>query len=173
MAEPANRVYSVDVDAFEQFFRSREQWLMARILGYANDLGYTKYASTLQEAWRLSIRGLTDSLVEAARASGCRLDIRCEEDISGDPAVIFGVQEARLHRSRGIPFEMFLALMKYYGQAFVDACETLPDPVEARAYRVAVVRFFDRVEIGFSTEWAGLGEQAAISEMQDRNRATD
>jgi hypothetical protein len=31
---------------------------MARVLSYAKEFGYTKYTSTLQEAWRLSISGL-------------------------------------------------------------------------------------------------------------------
>ncbi|MCE5190630.1 MAG: PAS domain S-box protein [Actinomycetia bacterium] len=160
------------IEVLEQLFTSSEQWLVRRVLGYALELGYTKYTSTHEEAWLLSVRGLTDSLLQAARESGCDLDIRCEEDVSKDPATAFGIQEARQHRSRGIPFGMFLALMKYYAQSFQDLCGTLEDPADAHACSLLVARFFDRVEIGFSTEWAGLSEQAAVAELQDRNRMT-
>lgn len=171
MSVPENRVTPVDVERFERLFRSGEQWLMQRILGYAVDLGYAKYTSTLEEAWRLSICGLTDSLMLSATAAQFCLDIRCEEDVSHDPAVAFGIEEARKHRTRGIPFGMFLALMKYYAQSYEDLCETLPEAAEARTCRLIVARFFDRVEIAFTTEWAGLSERAAVTELQDQSRA--
>lgn len=147
---------------------------MQRILGYAQEFGYTRYTSALEEPWRLSVHGLVDSLLAAARKSDCDLDIRCEEDISEDPAVEFGVHEARQHRTRGVPFEMFLALMNYYERAFLDLCETVEDATEAKSYSLVVQKYFDRLKIGFSKEWAGLGASAAVVELQERNRsATD
>jgi PAS domain-containing protein len=160
------------LEKLERLFGSGEQWLMQRILEYAKEFGYTKYTSTLEEPWRLSVRGLSDSLLEAARKSDCKLDIHCEEDISQDPAVEFGVLEARKHRSRGIPFEMFLALMNYYERAFLDLCETIEDASEAKACSLVVENYFDRLKIGFSKEWAGLGASAAVAELQARNRDT-
>jgi PAS domain S-box-containing protein len=150
-----------------------EEWLMQRILYYAKDLGYTQYTSTLEEAWRVSIRGLTDSFVLALKQRGCALDIRCEEDVSQDPAVGFGVAEARLHRSRGVALGMFLPFMKYYRSSFEDLIrERVKDPVLAWEYRTVILRFFDRVEIGYAVEWAALSERGAVAEMQDRVRAT-
>ncbi len=170
MAQPPGE--RLHIDALEQLLVSNEQWLMRRILGYAQDLGYTKYTSTLEEAWRLSVHGLSESLLESVRCNNGDLDIRCEADLSADPAVAFGMAEARNHRVRGIPFGMFLALMKYYAQSYQDLCATLRDDAQAMACSRMVARFFDRVEIAFSTEWAGLGEQEAVRELQDRNRAT-
>jgi PAS domain S-box-containing protein len=144
---------------------------MRRVLEYARRLGYTAYTSTLEEAWRVSIRGLSDSLNEAVQKCGFDLDIHCEADISADPAVAFGVQEARVHRTRGIPLAMFLALMKYYRSAYEDVMfERIDDPALAARYRDVAVRFFDRVEIGFCTEWAGLSETDATAELQSKNR---
>lgn len=145
---------------------------MRRVLGYAQDLGYTKYTSTLEEAWRLSIRGLTGSMIEAVRTSDCNLDIRCEEDVCADPASAFGILEARQHRTRGIPFEMFLALMEYYEQAFVDLCDTLEDRAEANSCAHVVMRFFGRTRIAFASEWAQLGTDEAVKELQVQNRST-
>lgn len=158
-------------DVLENLLGNGEDWLMRRILVYAKELGYAKYTSTFEEAWRLSIQGLSSSLLEAARVSGCDLEIRCEEDVAGDPAVGFGVHEARLHRSRGIPLSMFYSFMKYYAQSYRDLCETLEDPDQAAACAHLTRRFFDRVEIGFASEWAGLREQEAVIELQDRTRA--
>jgi PAS domain-containing protein len=158
------------LDVLEELLGTGEEWLMRRILGYAQEYGYSRFTSTLEEAWRLSIRGLSGSLLEAARIGECDLEIRCEEDVAADPAVSFGIAEARLHRSRGIPLPMFYSLMKYYAQAYADLCETLEDPDQAGACAHLVRRFFDRVEIGFASEWAGLSEQAAVLELQGRNR---
>jgi diguanylate cyclase len=38
-----------------------EDWLMERVLSCALARGYAKYASTLKEAWRLSINGLSEA----------------------------------------------------------------------------------------------------------------
>ncbi len=169
MATSSPRI-PLQVEVLEELLGANEEWLIRRILGYAQEFGYAKYTSTLEEAWRLSIRGLSGSLLEAARVSQCDLEIRCEEDVSADPAVSFGVTEAQLHRSRGIPLPMFYSLMKYYAQSYEDLCETLEDPDQARACAHLVRRFFDRVEIGFGSEWAGLSEQDTVLELQERNR---
>ena len=43
-----------------------------------------------------------------------------EEDYANDPATQFGVIEAQRHRGRGVNLSMFLGLMKYYRQSYVD-----------------------------------------------------
>ena len=40
-----------------------EAWLMQRVLDYAKQYGYTRYTSTLLEAWRASIEGLSQPLL--------------------------------------------------------------------------------------------------------------
>lgn len=161
---------SLRLDVLKNLLGSGEQWLMRRILGYAEEYGYTRFTSTLEEAWRLSIRRLSESLLEAAHRNQGDLEIHCEEDVTVDPAVAFGISEARLHRSRGVPFPMFYSLMKYYAQAYEDLCMTLDDRDQAHACAQVVSRFFDRVEIGFASEWVGRSEQAVVLELQDRNR---
>jgi len=46
-----------------------ERWLMKKTLSYAITLNYAKYTSTLEEAWRVSIAGLSQSLTEAFEQS--------------------------------------------------------------------------------------------------------
>ena len=72
-----------------------ESWLMSRILNYAKDRGYTKYTSTLFEAWRLSISGISSSLMAWLAEPGRDVELGPEEDFVGDPAAAFGILEAR------------------------------------------------------------------------------
>jgi hypothetical protein len=47
-----------------------ENWLMRRILEYAKRFHYSQYTSTLEEAWRISIQGLSRELLAALERGG-------------------------------------------------------------------------------------------------------
>jgi PAS domain S-box-containing protein len=146
-------------------------WLMSRILRYAKDRGYTKYTSTLEEAWRLSIVGLSNALVEMLQRQGDAFELGPDEDFQQDPAAAFGVLEAKKHRARGIPLTMFLGLMKYYRQTYQDLVqESGWETEEEHQARRIVDRFFDRVEIAFCAEWAGASPVKLDAELQSSNR---
>ncbi|MDO9558010.1 MAG: ATP-binding protein [Coriobacteriia bacterium] len=152
---------------------SSEDWLMSRILSYAREHGFTPPTSTPGEAWRVSIQGLTESLVAMLDERGCDLDLTCDEDVMSDSALEFGIAKARLHRSRGVSLQMFLPLMKYYRTSYEDLVrERIEDRPLAWKYRDVIARFFDRVEIGYVVEWAEVAEHEALAEMQERARAT-
>lgn len=48
----------------EKLLKDNEEWLMHRILHYAKKMNYTKYTSTLAEAWRISIQGLSEMIIK-------------------------------------------------------------------------------------------------------------
>lgn len=98
----------------QTLFRGNEEWLMNQILFYAEEYEYTKYTSTLKEAWRLSIVGLINSFIELLRSCDTPPELGPDEDYSKDPASSFGLIEARKHRSRGVNLSMFFSLFKYY-----------------------------------------------------------
>ena len=102
---------------------SHEDWLMYRILEYAKDRGYTKYTSTLAEAWRVSICGLSEPLMNAIKYHCSSLELEPEANYSDDPIASFGIIEAQRHRSRGITLSLFLGLIKYYRQSYLDLLE--------------------------------------------------
>ncbi|MFH1984193.1 MAG: PAS domain-containing protein [Pseudomonadota bacterium] len=157
--------------ALDRLIMESENWLMARILHYAKTQGFTRYTSTLLEAWQLSISGLSASLVTALRRSPAELELSPDDDYSADPAAAFGVTQAKRHRQRGINLAMFLALMKYYRQAYLDLVDHGGFAGDAHnACRHAIIRFFDRVEIGFTTAWLSTTEQDRVNELQDTNR---
>ena len=97
-----------------ELLENNEDWLMDRTLTYAKERNYSKYTSTLKEAWRLSVNGLTSSLVDFVKQERPDFELGPDEDYELDPAAQFGIVEARLHRQRGISLSMFLGLMKYY-----------------------------------------------------------
>ena len=82
---------------------SHEEWLMERILHYAHQNGYVRYTSTLKEAWRMSIAGLSDSIISYLRTTDRAPDFAPDDDFTMGPTVRFGLLEARRHRQRGSP----------------------------------------------------------------------
>jgi len=156
---------------FIEYITTHEDWLMERILKYAIDRNYAQYTSTLKEPWRLSVSGLTTSLLEAINLKGNDLELNPDENYASDPAAQFGIAEAKLHRERGISLAMFLGLMKYYHQAYIDLTrESTFSELEKHRYENLLNRFFNRVEIGFCSTWATFSENQTIDELQKRNR---
>jgi signal transduction histidine kinase/HPt (histidine-containing phosphotransfer) domain-containing protein/ActR/RegA family two-component response regulator len=148
----------------------REVWLMDQTIAYAKQYGYMPYTSTLAEAWRASICGLSGPLIKALayydEAPQLIAGEYAEESITA-----FGIEAARRHRSRGITLGLFLGLMKYYRQSYLDLLELGELPAEnLPRYREFVTRFFDRVEIGFCSEWASQNESELVLEARKKNR---
>ena len=160
------------MEKFKTTIKENEDWLMGRILKYAQERGYTRYTSTLKEAWRLSISGLSDSLLSMIdRDPSTTIELSPDDNFSQDPAASFGIREAKVHRRRGINLEMFLGLMKYYRQSYLDMIQANEfEPGEKEPCLKIVERFFDRVEIGFCAEWTSLSDDEKLCELQETNR---
>jgi diguanylate cyclase len=161
----------MDAREFAAFAKEQETWLMRRILMYARARDYTKYTSTLEEAWRASISGLTESFGRLAEMQDEIPELGPDDTYDNDPATSFGLTEARKHRSRGVALPMFLGLMKYYRQAYLDlAAEESCREGDSENVSLYVSRFFDRVELAFIAEWSGVTSQANLTELMDSNR---
>ncbi|NTW28756.1 MAG: sensor domain-containing diguanylate cyclase [Coriobacteriia bacterium] len=159
------------LDELRSLVEDNQLWLMRSALDYARRLEYTRYTSTLEEAWRVSIQGLSTSLLVAVREHGWELEIPCEGDLTKDHAASFGMIEAQMHRSRGVTLTLFLGLMKYYCQAYLDLISArVVDEATRSLFTHAVVRFFDRIEIGFCDEWTRTSGSEALHLLEDRNR---
>jgi len=150
---------------------THEDWLMNRVLYHARLRNYTKYTSTLAEAWRMSIQGLSESLMRAVKESDEPPDFGPDDDFTKDPIASFGIIEAQRHRSRGITLSMFLGLMKYYKQGYIDLVVQAGFDSEYEEHcRLFIERFFDRIEIGFIVEWSTLSEDEKMIKLQSSNR---
>lgn len=103
-----------------ELIQSNQTFLIRRTLEYAKMHNYTKYTSTLEEAWRTSINGLSEALISVLKSCESIPELNVDEDYANDPVGSFGILEAQLHRKRGVTLEMFLGLMKYYRQSYLD-----------------------------------------------------
>lgn len=148
-----------------------EDWLMQRILAHAIDRDYAKYTSTLEEAWRLSIHGLSEAIISLLERTESIPELNPDEDYTLDPMTQFGMQEAKAHRSRGVNLSMFLGLMKYYRQSYVELIDQSKLSTDDKVWAVGYIgRAFDRIELAFSEEWSGLEFIPAIEELRSTNR---
>ncbi len=161
----------MDIGKLKNELLENEEVLMGKILDYAKKHDYTKYTSTLKEAWRMSISGLTDALVKVIDKTSDISEMGPDDDYANSEIAEFGIIEARKLRSRGVTIGMFLGLVKYYCQAYVDLVQEGGFSIEEKTYFSQYIRrFFDFVELGFTTKWMELSEKHLVEELQEQNR---
>jgi signal transduction histidine kinase len=143
-----------------------------RILhGYTVGRGYAKYTSTLEEAWRMSVSVLSSLLAQCCANWDEPPELGPDMDYPQDPLAQFGIIEAQRHRERGIDIGMFLGLLKYYRQSYLDlVMEAGFEPDDYEVCRRFVDRFYDRIELGICTEWTRTGETQILDELRTSNR---
>jgi len=99
-------------------------------------------------------------------------ELNVDEDYKNDQIGAFGVLEAQRHRNRGVTLEMFLGLMKYYRQSYLDlVMEAFVDKNTEYEYMLLFInRFYDRVELAFCNSWTSETDEELILNLQDANR---
>ncbi|MEQ8156880.1 MAG: GGDEF domain-containing protein, partial [Clostridiaceae bacterium] len=107
----------MEIEKLKRIILDSEEILMDKTLSYAKKQNYTKYTSTLREAWRMSIAGLSEALVKVIEKSDTIFEMGPDDDFTKSEVAEFGIIEAQRHRSRGVTLSMYLGLMKYYHQA--------------------------------------------------------
>ncbi|SNY93261.1 Hpt sensor hybrid histidine kinase [Cohaesibacter sp. ES.047] len=159
------------MQSLKRLIEEHEDWLITRVVDYAKALGYAEYTSTLKEAWRASICGLSGPMIAAIELYDEPPEIIAGDDFNRHPITAFGIEQARHHRARGITLAQFLGLTKYYHQSYADLVDEMGDSLNDRKKaRLFVDRFFDLVEIGFCSEWRSVPENAKLLEVQNENR---
>jgi signal transduction histidine kinase/DNA-binding response OmpR family regulator len=155
----------------EDVIAAGDAWLTQRIIHYAKDLDYTPFTSTLEEAWLASVRGLSASMLKALEEGQPSAGVRAQADYAHDPIALYGIEAAQRHRTRGITLGLFLGLMKSYRRAYVDLVATVDVPAAERAgWHGLIDNFFDRMEVGFCSEWAGRTAGERCEELARQNR---
>lgn len=164
------KVHKTNMKVFIDLVEKNQSFLVKRILHYAKLHNYTKYTSTLEEAWVLSIRGLSGALVAAINADERVPEIEVEHDFKNNAISAFGVLEAKKHRHRGISLEMFLSFIKYYRQSYLDLVRESVENIDLiLKYQLWINRYFDHNEIAYIHEWTSKSDEVLISEMQRAN----
>jgi len=156
--------------AFIELIENNQSFLTSRILHYAKIHNYVKYTSTLEEAWVMSIRGISRAMVHAVKTDKTVPEIEVDHDFRNHEISAFGVLEAKKHRGRGISLEMFLSFFKYYRQTYFDLVREYVDDIDlVFEYQLWVNRYFDHNEIAYIQEWTTNTDEALIAEMQSTN----
>ena len=159
-------------NALRDLLLSHEDWLIYRVIDYAKTNDYSQYTPTLVSAWRESVAGLRDDLVKALDEHPEPLPMPADHDYCADPYTAFAVGSARRHRARGVTLALFLGLTKFFRLTFLDLVDKEKWPeAEAHRARELIARYFDRIELAISIDWASLSENEKIAEIQDKNRA--
>ncbi len=159
------------MDELRRLIIDNEDWLMQRILHYAKEHDYVRYTSTLAQAWRISIANLSKTVLFAIDVYPEGIELKPDDDYALDPIASFGIDEARKHRARGLTLGMFLSLLKYYRQCYVDLIRQQDFERGAEeVYRSVVDRCFDRIELGLCTEWSEATHSEHLDELQASNR---
>lgn len=147
-----------------------ESWLVGRVLEVAAQQGYTASTAALREPWRLSVAGLTRTLVrELGEAVGAPHEYPAGIDPTADPVTAFVVTEAERHRARGVTLPLFWGLLKYYRRAFLDLLDDRLPPVETWP-RAFVAECFERMEFALGVAWADLSGREAADDLARENR---
>lgn len=159
------------MEKLKRIILNNEDLLMEKILNYAKERNYVKYSSTLKEAWRLSISGLSEALIKVIEKNSTIPEMSPDDDFTKSEFAEFGIIEAEKHRSRGVSLGMFLGLMKYYQQSYIDLINESNFSIKEKEYFSQYIkRFFDHVELGFTIKWTRLSKTETINELQDTNR---
>jgi len=151
---------------------SSENWLVNQVIHHAKAHNFTKYSSTLSEAWRMSIVNLSDTIISALQNYDNSLELDPDENYVLDPIAAYGITQAKKHRVRGINLGMFLGLFKYYRQSYIDLVKRVKLESElSEFYYLFLNRIFDRIEIGVCSEWAKENESKDyFASLQKNNR---
>lgn len=138
----------------QKLIESNETWLTERVLAFAQEHGYTADSSTLELPWRASVCGFSEPMRAMLSANRSAPAISRTTALNADYITAFSVEEARLHRLRGVPLHQYMGLTKYYRLAYLDLVKTrVPPGEDAEACRQFIDLFFDNAEIAVCLDW--------------------
>ncbi len=159
------------MDKLYQLIAQNENWLLQRVIEYAKEREYTRFTSTLIDAWQVSISGLSASILRATRSPTSIPELGPDDTFNQTEIDQFSCEEVRRHRARGVTLGMFLGLVKFYRQSYLDLVRQAGfKPQEEHDYLRFLEKFFDRFEIGYSVEWNSLNYEETVEELQAQNR---
>ncbi len=145
-----------------------QEWLVDRTIAYAKRHQFTKETSTLREAWRKSIEGLSNSVVRILEIPEIGIDPA--QDPENDPAAQFVVPISRKHRAWGVSLRQFMALFKHYRRSYLDLLMEHATVHRRTALREKLDLAFDRIEIAMASAWEAVPSAEADQELRAANR---
>lgn len=160
-----------NTERLKQLITSHEDWLLQRLTRYVVDRGFGKYVPPLIESWRLAVSGVSESILIGLTELHPAFELGPDDDHTVDPVSRFAVLEAHRHRERGVTLNMFLGLLIYFRQIFLDLIRFADfDREYERDCHTIIERLFDRMLIAISMEWTNYDQRELIEDLQANNR---
>jgi signal transduction histidine kinase len=144
-----------------------EDRLLGQILALAEVNGYFRFVPGTPGEWRATLRGLSGSLLQTLRSDPSPPSLAAGDMGRDDGLSTFGVVEGRKRRREGMPFGIFLGLVKFFRQAYLDLVRSagLPHEEEVEALRY-IERFFDRNEVAVCVSWTAESVSGRLAELR-------
>ena len=147
-----------------------EDRLLGEVLSLAEANGYFRFVPGTPEAWRATLRGLSGSLLQAFRSDPSPPSLTADDVARDDGLCAFGVVEARKRRREGMPLGIFLGLVKYFRQAYLDLVRSAGLPrEEEEGHQRFIERFFDRNEVAVCVSWTAESVSGRVAELQQEH----
>ncbi len=144
-----------------------EDPLLAQVLSLAEANGYFRFVPGTPEEWRAALRGLSGSLLQAFRSDPSPPSLTADDIGREDGLSAFGVVEARKRRREGMPLEIFLGLVKFFRQAYLDLVRNAGLPREEEEAQLRYIeRFFDRNEVAVCVSWTSESVSGRLEELR-------
>ena len=144
-----------------------EDRLLAQVLSLAEANGYFRFAPGTPEEWRSVLRGLSGSMLQAFRSDPSPPSLAADDIGREDGLSAFGVVEARKRRREGMSLEIFLGLVKFFRQAYLDLVRSAGLPREEEEERLRYIeRFFDRNEVAVCASWASESVSRRLADLR-------
>lgn len=155
-----------------QLLTSGETWLMERVITYARYYGYAVDACPLAEPWRVSVARISEAIVGAlARDPASLREFPADARITEDPLGAFILEEARVHRRRGVTLSLFWGLFKYYRRTYLEFLDArLAQGPDRDGAKAVVGACFERMEYAMAVDWAAPSTAAAEQALAQENR---
>lgn len=147
-----------------------EDRLLGHVLSLAGENGYFRFVPGTPDAWRDTLRGLSGSLLQALRSDPSPPSLTADDVGRDDGPCAFGVVEARKRRIEGMPLGIFLGLVKFFRQAYLDLVRSAGLPREEEEGHLRYVeRFFDRNEVAVCVSWTSESVSGRVAELRQGN----
>ena len=85
-----------------ELISNNEDWVLRRVVEYAKIHEYTRYTSTLIEAWRISIASLNMAMFNAIKTNDVIEPPNLDDKFNESAIDKFSIEEVHKHRARGI-----------------------------------------------------------------------
>ena len=147
-----------------------EDRLLAQVLSHAETNGYFRFVPGTPEEWRAALRGLSGSLLQAFRSDPSPPSLTADDIGREDGLSAFGIVEARKRRRMGMPLGIFLGLVKFSRQAYLDLVRTAGFPREEEEGHLRYIeRFFDRNEVAVCLSWTAESVSGRVDALRQEH----